>query len=76
MFKKVNTVFYNKMSKKDQIKITKTAEYFPYRLGYIYEQDGMLRHQINCNGDIMKGERRVTVQGHLVETNGEVIIYV
>ena len=76
MFKNVNTVFYNKMSKKDQIKITKTAEYFPYKLGYIYEQNGMLRHQITCNGDVTEGERRVTVQGHLVETNKEIIIYV
>ena len=64
------------MSKKDQIKVTETAEYFPYKLGYIYEQDGMLRHQITVGGDILENERRITLQGHLVETEKEIIIYV
>jgi len=76
IFKNVNTVFYDNMSKEDQVKITETAEYFPYKLGYIYEQDGMLRHQITVGGDILENERRITLQGHLVETEKEIIIYV
>ena len=69
-------MFFPQIDKESQLLITKNAEYFPYKLGYIYEQDGMLRHQITCNGDIMKGERRVTVQGHLVEVDEKIIIYV
>tara|TARA_Y100000592_G_scaffold73797_1_gene114975 strand:- start:670 stop:1467 length:798 start_codon:yes stop_codon:yes gene_type:complete len=76
IFKDAESVFFNKINKKTQLAITKTAEYFPYKLGYVYEQDGMLRHQITCNGDIIDGERRITVQGHLVETSREIIIYV
>ena len=76
IFNGVYTVFFHQMNKKTQLAITKNSEYFPYKLGYIYEQGGMLRHQITCNGDVMEGERRVTVQGHLVETNKEIIIYV
>ena len=76
IFKNVNTVFFHQMDKESQLNITKNAEYFPYKLGYIYEQDGMLRHQITCGGDIMEEERRITIQGHLVETNKEIIIYV
>ena len=76
IFEGVESVFFNQINEKTQLAITKNAEYFPYKLGYIYEQDGMLRHQITCKDDILIGERRITVQGHLVETNKEIIIYV
>tara|TARA_R110000765_G_scaffold419529_1_gene523813 strand:+ start:84 stop:881 length:798 start_codon:yes stop_codon:yes gene_type:complete len=76
IFKNVSSVFYHQMDKESQLAITKNAEYFPYKLGYVYEQNGMLRHQITCGGNIMEGERRITIQGHLVETNKEIIIYV
>lgn len=76
LFKDINTVFYHEMTKEQQIRIAKTAKYFPYKLGYVYEQDGFVRHQITCGGDVEAGERRITIQGHLVETNKEIIIYV
>ena len=76
VFNNINSVFFYEMSKENQLAIIKNAEYFPYKLGYIYEQSGLTRHQITCHGDVMKGERRITVQGHLVETNEEIIIYV
>ena len=76
MFKNVNTVFFHQMTSEQQTTVTDMAEYFPYKLGYIYEQSGFTRHQITCGGDVMEGERRITIQGHLVETEKEVIIYV
>ena len=51
-------------------------EYFPYKVGYMYEQDGLLRHQITVGGDIMENEMRVTLQGRIVETEKEIILYV
>ena len=76
IFNNIETVFYEQMSKEDQIKVKEMAEYFPYKLGYIYEQSGMLRHQITVGGQVLYNERRITLQGHLVETKNEVIIYV
>jgi hypothetical protein len=76
IFKNINTVFYYKMSKEDQINIDANVEYYPYKLGYIYEQSGLLRHQITINGDVLEGERRVTMQGHLVEVGDKIVIYV
>ena len=76
IFNNVDTVFFHQMNKEQQSIITETAKYFPYKLGCVYEQSGFTRHQITCDGDIMEGERRVTIQGHLVETNKEIIIYV
>jgi len=76
IFKSVNTVFYHQMSKDEQKIVNKTAEYFPYKLGCVYEQSGFTRHQITCGGNVMSGERRITVQGHLVEISDKIIIYV
>jgi len=76
IFEDLGTVFLENMSVKDQIRVIKNSEYFPYKLGYMYEQDGLLRHQITVGGDIMENERRVTLQGHIVETDKEIILYV
>jgi len=76
IFNDVDTVFFHEMNKDQQAIITDTAEYFPYKLGFIYEQSGFTRHQITCGGNVMEGERRITLQGHLVETDKKIIIYV
>ena len=76
MFNNINTVFFYEMNSEEQSIVTKHAKYFPYKQGYVYEQDGSVRHQITCGGNVFKGERRITLQGHLVETNNEIIIYV
>ena len=72
----IGRIFFDNLSTRDQIKVTENSEYFPYKLGYMYEQDGLLRHQITVGGDVMENERRVTLQGHMVEIDKEIIIYV
>ena len=76
IFENINTPLFHQMDKETQLTIIKNTEYFPYKLGYIYEQNGMLRHQITCGGDVMKGEKRITIQGHLVESSKKIIISV
>jgi hypothetical protein len=76
IFDSVDTVFFDQMSSEEQKAIANGAVYIPYKLGYIYEQTGLTRHQITINGDVAEGERRISVQGHMVETNTEIIIYV
>ena len=76
MFENTDTVFFYKMNEQDQLAANNKAIYFPYKQGYIYEQDGATRHQITCGGDVLKNERRITIQGHLLETEKEIIIYV
>lgn len=76
IFDNINTVYYHNMSKEEQLSVSKEAKYLPYKLGHMYEQTGFTRHQITLAGDAEKGERRITVQGHLVETTNEIIIYV
>ena len=76
VFDNIKTTFYDQMSKEDQIKVTNNAEYYPYKLGHMYEQSGMIRHQITVKGEVLENERRITMQGHLVEVDDEIIIYV
>ena len=76
VFDNIETVFFDELDEKNQLKVTESAEYFPYKLGYIYEQSGLTRHQITCKGEVMENERRVTLQGHIVETDKEIILYV
>ena len=64
------------MNKEDQELLKETAIYSPYKLGYIYEHTGLITHQITVQDGVKKGEKRITMQGHLVETTDEVIIYV
>jgi len=52
------------------------VKYIPYKTGYIYEQDGKTLHQIAIGGDVFKNEKRITLQGHLVQTEKQIIIYV
>jgi hypothetical protein len=76
IFEDINTVFYEQMSDKQKLIVSSSSEYYPYKLGYMYEQSGMLRHQITVGGIVLENERRITMQGHLVETDYKVIIYV
>ena len=76
IFKSLGTVFLENMGARDQLRVINSSEYFPYKVGYMCEQDGLLRHQITVGGDIMENEMRVTLQGHIVETEKEIILYV
>jgi hypothetical protein len=74
--KHIKNTFFPGMNKEDQKLLKETAVYFPYKLGYIYEHTGLIKHQITVQDGVEKGEKRITMQGHLVETTDEVIIYV
>ena len=76
IFDTVDTVFFDQMNSEEQKAVTNGAVYMPYKLGYIYEQTGLTRHQITINGNVTEGEKRISVQGHMVETETEIIIYV
>ena len=48
------------MSSEEQEAVANGAVYMPYKLGYIYEQTGLTRHQITINGDVTEGEKRIS----------------
>ena len=74
--KHIKTTFLPGMKDEDQKLIKETAIYIPYKLGYIYEHTGLLMHQIAVKDGVKEKEKRITMQGHLVETNSKIIIYV
>lgn len=49
--------------------------YHEYELGKMYVHSGGLRHQIANNGDIKKGEQRITMQGHVITFKDKTYIY-
>ena len=74
--KHIKNTFFPGMKKDDQELLKETAIYIPYKLGYIYEHTGLLMHQITVQDSVEDKERRITMQGHLVETTNKIIIYV
>ena len=67
---------FDECSIEEQNTLKEEAVYIPYRIGYIYEHTGDLYHQIATEGNFNEGEMRITLQGHLAESEDFIVIYV
>jgi len=57
------------------MKINGKEEYVPYEEGKMYLHDGTDVHRISCYKEYHPDEYRITLQGHLVRHNGELIMF-
>ena len=57
------------------IKINGKEEYVSYEEGKMYLHDGADVHRISCYKEYHPDEYRITLQGHLVRHNGELITF-
>jgi|7_EtaG_2_1085326.scaffolds.fasta_scaffold35149_3 hypothetical protein len=71
-----HTKYFHEMIESEKEILRREAKYLPYSEGCIYEHHGNMYHQIAEGGDFVDDERRITLQGHLAETEKEIIIYV
>ena len=72
----VSPIYYDNCSSDMQKILEREAVYIPYKIGHIYEHIGDVYHQIATEGNFNPGEKRITLQGHLVELEDVIIIYV
>tara|TARA_B100000424_G_C22927244_1_gene493303 strand:- start:188 stop:934 length:747 start_codon:yes stop_codon:yes gene_type:complete len=72
----VSPIYYQECSPDQQNLLEKTALYIPYKTGCIYEHTGDIYHQIATEGNFRIGEMRITLQGHLVELEDAIVVYV
>ena len=57
------------------MKINGKEEYVSYEEGKMYLHDGTDVHRISCYKEYRPDEYRITLQGHLVRNNGELITF-
>ena len=57
------------------MKINGKEKYVEYEEGKMYLHDGADVHRISCYKEYCPDEYRITLQGHLVRNNGELITF-
>jgi len=69
-------IYYDECSSDMKKLLEETALYVTYKTGHIYEHTGDVYHQIATEENFNIGEMRITLQGHLVELEDVIVIYV
>ena len=75
-FNNKSPIYYEYCSDDVKRKLKEEAIYIPYKIGYIYEHTGDLYHQIATEGSFSFDEKRISLQGHLIELDKAIILYV